>query len=494
MSEDDPWSMALAAPVVARLRLSGWQSLVVAISDPPTHEAEWLIGLVQPKRPVVLAPERPGRLGRALEKLSPEIVPIGSDAARASLCVARRFWKQSSEAVVAPADDPEALILGSALAAGRAVPLVIRSPAETASAVAGVLEGLGVRRAWIAVGDPARTPAWAGSREFRAEVLGPAELQHELVATLSAQAVRNVVVARSPDALSGAGKTAWLAPVLSAARGSPVVLARDAAAAVAEAGVEELIRREGIRPRTVTVLADYASIALRTLEIEIDPAARPPTPAGATPAPSHYTVKTEPFMPADLQQVVPMGVGRLPLESAADTSVLFARGLARERLLADRRPRLLMVANAGSMNKPLPLCETVSRITAEEFKNSGVRVDEFYGKLADSPEIMTLAKTAQVIIYEGHLGYQDLIDVPYARRTTTPDTYFEEERDQLEGSGGDRGEGTGDRGEGRGARGEGTRGGETRRQGDKETRRQGDGAWKAEDDASLPARSTSEIS
>ena len=168
VSEDDPWSMALAAPVVARLRLSGWQSLVLAISDPPTREADWLIGLVEPKRPVVLVPERPGRLGHALEKLSPEMVPIGSDAARASLCVARRFWKQSPEAVVAPADDPEALILGSALAAGRGVPLVIRSPAETASAVAGVLEGLGVRRAWIAVGDPARGRPGPGCR------LGPA--------------------------------------------------------------------------------------------------------------------------------------------------------------------------------------------------------------------------------------------------------------------------------------------------------------------------------
>ena len=31
------------------------------------------------------------------------------------------------------------------------------------------------------------------------------------------------------------------------------------------------------------------------------------------------------------------------------------------------------------------------------------------------------------------MGYQDLIDVPYAHRTTTPDTYFEEELDELEG-------------------------------------------------------------
>ena len=94
-----------------------------------------------------------------------------------------------------------------------------------------------------------------------------------------------------------------------------------------------------------------------------------------------------------------------------------------------------MVANAGSMQKPLPLCETVSRVTAEEFKNFGVHVDEFYGKLADSPEIMSLANAANVIIYEGHMAYQDLIDVPFARRTTTPDTYFEEELDELEGGG-----------------------------------------------------------
>ena len=38
-----------------------------------------------------------------------------------------------------------------------------------------------------------------------------------------------------------------------------------------------------------------------------------------------------------------------------------------------------MVANAGVVRRPLPLCETISRVTAEEFKNFGVRVDEFYG-------------------------------------------------------------------------------------------------------------------
>jgi hypothetical protein len=435
VSEDDPWSMALAAPVVARLRQSGPAPLVVAISNPPTHEADWLIGLAGPRRPVVLAPDGPVRLGHALPQFSPEILPIGSKAAEASLSVARRFWKQPREAVLAAADDPEGLILGSALAAGRAAPLLIRRRSETRQAVAEALGALGVERAWIAVGNPGEPPAWSGGPTFRGAVLGPHELQHALVAALGAEAVRNVVVARLPERASGAGKTAWLAPVLSAARGAPLVLAHAASPAVAEADVAELIRREGLRPRTITLLADYASIAQRVLEIDFgDAALAPAQNPAAPPAPTHYSVNTEPFIPGDFDKVVPMGVGRIPLESAADASVLFARGLLRERMLAGERPRLLMVANAGSMNKPLPLCETISRVTAEEFKNFGVHVDDFYGTLADSPEIMTVAKTANVIIYEGHLGYQDLIDVPYTHRTTTPDTYFEEELDQLEGS------------------------------------------------------------
>jgi hypothetical protein len=91
-----------------------------------------------------------------------------------------------------------------------------------------------------------------------------------------------------------------------------------------------------------------------------------------------------------------------------------------------------MVSNSGIVRRPLPLCETISRVTAAEFKNCGFRVDEFYGTLADSPEVLTAAKSASLIIYEGHLAYQDLIDVPAAHRATMPDLYFDEELDLLE--------------------------------------------------------------
>ena len=191
-----------------------------------------------------------------------------------------------------------------------------------------------------------------------------------------------------------------------------MVLVRANAAAVAEADVRQLVERESLHLETVTVLADYTSIGYRIVEVDPNASEDWPTVAGTTepragstgppvapssplpaprlpvrPPPPHYTVRTEPFIPTQPDQLSALGVGRLPLESLGDTSVMFARGLLRERLLANRAPRVLMVANSGVFRK-LVLCETISRVTASEFKNVGVQVDEFYGnmgRLAGNP-------------------------------------------------------------------------------------------------------------
>ena len=138
-------------------------------------------------------------------------------------------------------------------------------------------------------------------------------------------------------------------------------------------------------------------------------------------------------MPTEASKPASFGVGRIPLQSLGDASVLFARGLLRQRMAEERSSPVLLIANSGPARRPLPLCEAISRVTAEEFKNCGFTVDEFYGKLADSPEVLAAAKKAGLILYEGHLAYQDLFDVPSAHRDTAPDSYFEEELDSLEG-------------------------------------------------------------
>ena len=66
-------------------------------------------------------------------------------------------------------------------------------------------------------------------------------------------------------------------------------------------------------------------------------------------------------------------------------------------------------------------------MTAAEFKNFGVHVDEFYGKLTDSPEILTAARSANLILYEGHVSYQELIDEPVLKRSQAEDYPLDEE-------------------------------------------------------------------
>ena len=103
-----------------------------------------------------------------------------------------------------------------------------------------------------------------------------------------------------------------------------------------------------------------------------------------SPRPSKYRVNTEPFVPTQVGVVGSFGVGRIPLQSLADASVLFARGLLQGA--AGRQPPARRADGEQFRSaRPLPLCETISRVTAEEYKNCRVPVDEFYGKLADSP-------------------------------------------------------------------------------------------------------------
>jgi len=91
---------------------------------------------------------------------------------------------------------------------------------------------------------------------------------------------------------------------------------------------------------------------------------------------------------------------------------MIVRGLAREFILRRSETRVLMVANPNSQYSGLPLAETVSRATAEEFKNFGIKVNEFYGVGSNRPDILEAARKARLIIYEGHLSDQQLFQDP----------------------------------------------------------------------------------
>ena len=170
VSEDEPWSIALAAPVAARFRRGDSVPLVVALSEVPTRG-----GLAHWAGPTPAAGGAGARAADAVGARPGEARAGGGDdwiaGPEASLRVARRFWKRCRAAVVAPADDAEAIILGSALAAGRGVPLILRDRRDSGEAAAAALAELGVRRVWIALRDKAADGAWAELPGLETELL-----------------------------------------------------------------------------------------------------------------------------------------------------------------------------------------------------------------------------------------------------------------------------------------------------------------------------------
>ena len=128
-----------------------------------------------------------------------------------------RRWQSGSgtirEVVVAMADDPEAVILGSSLAAGLGVPILFCERDEAGTAISAAIQDLSVARILVAVSDARKSPSWIQKLGIAAEILPPKSLQHRLIAALGADKVRNVVVVRAPDDRADVGHTAWLDPI-----------------------------------------------------------------------------------------------------------------------------------------------------------------------------------------------------------------------------------------------------------------------------------------
>ena len=409
VNEDQPWLLAVACPVVSRVRHGEQLPWLLAVAAPPAKEVVRLVDRLAPQRMLLLSGQANTELQRAFAGRTVDLMDIGTRPASASLQVARRFWGKSPEVVGASIEEPEAMLWGSLLAARRGEPLLLLDPQDPdPTQLAQTLRQLRVARVLaIARKDGA---SWPASIPAAVERLDPEAVQRRLLAGANRAAATTIVVARIPDEKHGVGKTAWLAPYMGLVRGAPLVLCDSPSAEEVERAVGRLVRDDGLQPRSVTILADDHSIGTHPIRV----------PSDDDPNEARYKVRTEPCMPMTFEQLVSVGVGRIPFASLQEASALYVRGLARARLLVGKEPRALMISNPALNNMELPLCEAISRLTVAELRNFGVHVDEFYRAPANHPEVMDLATEAGMIIYEGHTEHDGLLRDPayeYSRET-----------------------------------------------------------------------------
>lgn len=402
--ESEPWLLAIAAPALGALEGEGRRRpILVAVPERPNANLLALLARWSPRRVVALSRGGPGAAtGVAEDKLI--ALPLSGGPFALSLAWARRVWGKSERAVLARFEDPEALIYGSALAAREGLPL-LAVPGRGARVLEG-LKALGVAEALIVSGRrrALTLESWGGRRVD----LRPKEVQARIIRALGAERVRALVLSRSPEP-EGAGRLAWLLPAWSLARGAVPILVRSADPRAAEAAVDKLIARHRLAPRTLCIVASHHSVGLRRKTIEVT---EPLDQEG-------FVFEVEPCAePRRSGRALSLGVGRVPLDSLFEASVLFARGLAREQEAAE--PRALMMANALPRDseesawqpsmKGLPLCELAAHLTVAELENRGVKVDSFARISSAAPEVVAAAQRSQLLVYQGHVGDQLILE------------------------------------------------------------------------------------
>ncbi len=217
--------------------------------------------------------------------------------------------------------------------------------------------------------------------------------------------IRNLVLCNPADSEQGLGRMSLLGPWMAAQKRGELLLTNakgDNANAVV---TKALARKDTAHAETLLLLASLKAI----------PTEKRPNPiAGKDPM-----IEMEPMTPKGNEPFT-LGTGRLFHEDPAMVMVQQARV---QLLPAHGRPRrALVVSNPGT---GLPLLETFSRHTTNEFRNAGYLTTSLFGAECDGEKVRKLVPEQDIFLWEGH--YRTLID-DYAfltwKEQLPPSLYF----------------------------------------------------------------------
>lgn len=400
VSEDQPHLIPVATSLVSALNRDPINTFMLVLRSPVSKADRQFIAQLNPARTIMVGTPTPDLVAvgqpepEGLESLS------GNTPFEISVAVAKKGWRVRDHVVIASEGEPDAILLGSTLAAHQRIPFLIVDHTTTGTKLSSALTKLKATQVTACVSDIRQKPKWAKTLKLETRWLDRPAAQDEIVAVLGVDLIKNVVLTRKPDVEKADALAGWTSPYFAQAHRSALVLVDHPDGVESEKRLFAFINQHRLKPRSLTIVGDVTTIGGISVPIET------PDPSQA----GDFTLDVEPGMkPAD-GFASPLAVGRFPFMNPSENVRLFTLGLARQRLIGHRLPRMVMIANPNPDHGALPLAETVSRATAKEYKNLGVNVSEFYGTPTQEPMVREAAKAAHLILYEGHLGDQRLFE------------------------------------------------------------------------------------
>ena len=407
VQQDDEWLVAAAAPAAAKIRQVNKTPILLKWASKENPRQQKMLEQLEPVTGfcTILSSNPTFTLDQINDNPTICNIPTKSEPAEASLLLAGHFWQKADSVVIASRYDPAAIIMGSALASHSCVPLIVSTGKEQLNTLSQKLNSLKVRRIIYVTSKNSPTDSENLFPGHKTEIIDIKETQKRLIQKLRAPSIQNIILFRVPDNSTDEGSISWLAPYLSLIHGSALVPCYSSDPSKAQSKIESVIRRYSLRPRTITILGDYEAVDIVTNEEEVGEEGEEGEvgEVGEEEYPNTYEISTELSPPLPEGQAARMGIGRIPFHQLWAASTLIAYGVARDHILAQQQPYVVMIANPSTEYSTLPLCETISRATAGEFKNLGIKINEFYGISCKNELLRSSVEKSQFIIYEGHI-------------------------------------------------------------------------------------------
>jgi len=308
-------------------------------------------------------------------------VPVAEEF-DSSWTLQKALLPEARRVVLAPAKQRRLVLQAACLAGVLKAPLLLTNDQETEPKELAKLLADGNTQEVYAVGGAARLPDKLGEMRLvtlsNEEEVRAAYLQHQL----KNGPIQTLVIANPADIRDGGEKISTLAPWIALQKRAALVLT-NASGTDAENAIKAALKNEALaRADVLIIAADLKAIPMPT---------RPNPMEGG----KDSEIEMEPMTPPG-DKPCSFAVGRIFHE---DRNVV-ALMLARQRLLAqEKAPRALIVSNPGG---GLPLLETFSRNTANEFKNAGYDTTAYFGRAANKTDVKRRLPDATVFLWEGH--------------------------------------------------------------------------------------------
>ncbi|MBN1806210.1 MAG: hypothetical protein JW837_13260 [Sedimentisphaerales bacterium] len=399
VQQDDDWLVSVAAPAAAMIHQVNKTPILLKLTSKENVRQKKMLDKLSPLAGfcTILSSNSSFTPDQTGENSTIYNIRTKSEPSETSLLLAGHYWQKINSVVMVSRNDPAAIITGSALACHYRVPVVVLDDIKSPNNLSEKLGSLNVSHITFVTSEKSTTDFGVHFPGQKTELIDIEETQKRIIQKLNAERIQNIILFRIPDGSFDEDSISWLAPYLSLIHGSALVPCFSCDPSEARSKTESLIHRYSLRPRTITILGDYEAIDIVTT---------------TTDDPNALEISSELFSPSAEGRACRMGIGRIPFHQLWAATTLIAYGAARNHIIAQQQPNVLMIANPKTDFDPLPLCETISRSTAAEFKNSGIQTNEFYSVSCNSPLIRDSLENSQFIIYEGHITDFSLFEEP----------------------------------------------------------------------------------